>query len=688
MYHSPVVSLAAPLLVVDDDALSRLVLTRALEQAGFKYEAIGSGDAAVAWLAKNRASLVLLDLMMPPPDGYSVLRIMRGDPSMRDVPVVVLTGVDAEEEVSRAFEMGADDFVRKPFKTAELVARIRSQLSLREHVDALARREHDAKVVLELTQALASTLDFRNILYTVVRRIADVARVDRCSIVLVRDEGKIGYVVAASDDRELRDLPIDLHKYPEIRKVLETGEPLVIDDARGHPVFLDAESPPTLFRSLAILPILYEDRPLGVLFLRGKNPGAAREHELWLARTIASAMAIALRNARMMQTLRDQTRESTYARFEAERKIRALEPYADFFHSSAEGIAVVDNDANVVFSNLRASEITGRTKEELAGSDFGALIVDEDRAAFRMTIEAFAADHPAERRDFTVLRVDPTGVVEGLQRIVVSLSFVRVTDADAILLSFRDVTVDRFNAEELTKTKEFLERVIDSSVDAIISADLSGKVLLFNRSAERAFGYMARDVVHKMNVADMYPEGVAREIMRLIKKGSKGGIPGRLESYRTDVLAANGEKIPVEVSAALIVDRGVPIGSVGVMTDLRERLRMEASLTEAREELRQREKQALIAELAGAAAHELNQPLTSVLGYAEIMRRRVKLGEPVGRETEAIVAEAERMAEIVRKIGKITKYETKAYVGQSNIIDIDRSSEDPSIGSAPGKELT
>src|SRR5262249_35270538 len=152
-------------------------------------------------------------------------------------------------------------------------------------------------------------------------------------------------------------------------------------------------------------------------------------------RTIASAMAIALRNARMMQTLRDQTRESTYARFEAERKIRALEPYADFFHSSAEGIAVVDNDANVVFSNLRASEITGRTKEELAGSDFGSLVVDEDRAAFRMTIEAFAADHPVERRDFTVLRVDPTGVVEGLQRIVVSLSFVRVTDADAILLS-------------------------------------------------------------------------------------------------------------------------------------------------------------------------------------------------------------------------------------------------------------
>jgi signal transduction histidine kinase len=163
--------------------------------------------------------------------------------------------------------------------------------------------------------------------------------------------------------------------------------------------------------------------------------------------------------------------------------------------------------------------------------------------------------------------------------------------------------------------------------------------------------------------------------MRLIRSKEHGG-PGRLESHTTEILARDGSRVPVSLSAALIMDRGVPIGSVGVMTDLRDRLRMEASLSEAREELRQREKQALIAELAGAAAHELNQPLTSVLGYAEIMRRRAKLGQPITRETDAITSEAERMAEIVRKIGKITKYETKAYVGEAKIIDIEKSSED------------
>ncbi len=177
----------APVLVVDDDAVSRHVLAQALASAGLGTVVVGSGAEALAWLARETPSLVLLDLVMPPPDGFAVLRSVRDDPRSADIPVVVLTALDSDDDVARAFEAGADDFVRKPFRPVELVARIRGQLRMREYVEALGRKERDAKVVLELTQALSSTLDFRNILFTVVRRIAEVARVDRCSIVLVRD---------------------------------------------------------------------------------------------------------------------------------------------------------------------------------------------------------------------------------------------------------------------------------------------------------------------------------------------------------------------------------------------------------------------------------------------------------------------------------------------------------------------
>jgi PAS domain S-box-containing protein len=242
------------------------------------------------------------------------------------------------------------------------------------------------------------------------------------------------------------------------------------------------------------------------------------------------------------------------------------------------------------------------------------------------------------------------------------------------LFTFRDVTVERETAKELKQIKEFLELVIDSSVDGIVSADLRGKVVVFNRAASRIFGYPQGDVIGKLRVDKLYPEGIAREIMQQIKNPEVGGY-GRLEDYRVDMLSANGDKVPVTLSAALVVDNGRPIATVGVFTDIRDKLQMAARLAHAQEELRSREKQALVAELAGAAAHELNQPLTSVIAYAEMLKRQLKDNATLQHHAEVIVSEGERMAEIVRKVGKITKYETKNYVGGAKILDLEKASD-------------
>jgi signal transduction histidine kinase len=103
---------------------------------------------------------------------------------------------------------------------------------------------------------------------------------------------------------------------------------------------------------------------------------------------------------------------------------------------------------------------------------------------------------------------------------------------------------------------------------------------------------------------------------------------------------------------------------------------MEQRLQQAQEQILAQERQAIVAELAGAAAHELNQPLTSVLNYATLLKRLLTAGTPASAAAEVIEGEAERMAEIVRKIGKITKYETKSYVGKQKILDLDRASEE------------
>src|SRR5690606_13844046 len=191
-----------------------------------------------------------------------------------------------------------------------------------------------------------------------------------------------------------------------------------------------------------------------------------------------------------------------------------------------------------------------------------------------------------------------------------------------------------------------------------------GTVLLFNPAAERTYGYRADDVVGTMNVRRLYPEGQAEAIMRLIRS-EEGGPPGVLQGYEAELLGSSGERIPVVLSAALIHHRGRPVGSVGVFKDLRAKLAIEERLARAQRELAEKEQKAFIAELAGATAHELNQPLTTVMGYASLIQKRLGDDADVSHAVDAIVRDAERMAEIVRKLGKLTKYESKAYVGET-----------------------
>jgi hypothetical protein len=163
-------------------------------------------------------------------------------------------------------------------------------------------------------------------------------------------------------------------------------------------------------------------------------------------------------------------------------------------------------------------------------------------------------------------------------------------------------------------------------------------------------------------------------VMQLLRAPSHGGV-GRLEQTRLDLVTGSGELVPVNMTASILYENGREAATVGILSDLRERLLMEERLLHVQEQLEQQERQAMVAQLAGAAAHELNQPLTSILGYAQLIERQSDADAPHLRALQVILREATRMADIVRKIGRITRYETKEYVGSASIIDLDKSAE-------------
>jgi len=115
-------------LIVEDDPEARLILTKYLTSRG--YEAVEAEDGPRALEAFHREELdaLLLDLMIPPPDGWEVLQYVRGQSS---IPIVVITARDATDDVVKALQMGADDYIVKPFKLREVEARL--EAALRRH---------------------------------------------------------------------------------------------------------------------------------------------------------------------------------------------------------------------------------------------------------------------------------------------------------------------------------------------------------------------------------------------------------------------------------------------------------------------------------------------------------------------------------------------------------------------------
>ena len=115
----------ARLLIVDDDTNLRHTLGYAFRQEGFEVLTAEDGDKALASFRETHPDLVILDVMLPGRDGFEVCRVLRKE---SDVPVIMLTARDTELDKVVGLEIGADDYLAKPFSTRELVARVRAML--------------------------------------------------------------------------------------------------------------------------------------------------------------------------------------------------------------------------------------------------------------------------------------------------------------------------------------------------------------------------------------------------------------------------------------------------------------------------------------------------------------------------------------------------------------------------------
>jgi two-component system alkaline phosphatase synthesis response regulator PhoP len=116
------------ILVVDDDKEIVRLVRAYLEQAGFQVLTAYDGETALHTIRRDRPDLVVLDLMLPDRDGWDITRIIRGDSALTNLPIIMLTARVEDTDKIIGLELGADDYIAKPFNPREVVARVRSVL--------------------------------------------------------------------------------------------------------------------------------------------------------------------------------------------------------------------------------------------------------------------------------------------------------------------------------------------------------------------------------------------------------------------------------------------------------------------------------------------------------------------------------------------------------------------------------
>ena len=313
-----------------------------------------------------------------------------------------------------------------------------------------------------------------------------------------------------------------------------------------------------------------------------------------------------------------------------------------------DGILVFNQDYRVEFANQLASEITGLTKNQLVGSDFRSLLSPEDRGFLAVLPTQMRLTVDENRRVCTQFKIVTASGAPREVEICLTLAYIEGRLETYAYL--RDLS-DRVRMEtELRKTNNFLKNIILSSVDGIISADTKGRIIIFNQGAQRMLGYTAEEALREVLITDIYTPGLAKELMKKLRSPDFGG-PGKLNNTQVSLITRSGEEFPANLSAAIIYDdAGQEMASVGIFTDLRERVRLQRELEETHLKLLQSEKMASLGKLAAGVAHEINNPLGGILIYANILLEETAPEDRRRQDLKEIVDQTLRCKDIVQEL--------------------------------------
>jgi len=337
----------------------------------------------------------------------------------------------------------------------------------------------------------------------------------------------------------------------------------------------------------------------------------------------------------------------------SEDRIRASEEdYRRLFEHVGCGAYVSSKEGKFLSANPALLQMLGyESSEEFLETDLASDIYlrSQDRRRFQDMIER---DGQVIDYEVDFKRKDGSPIS------VLLTSHVRY-DKDGEVLGYEGIIVDQTQRKHmegrLREAHDFLNKIIRSSPNAIIATDLKGNIIMWNPGAEETLGYRADEVIGRMNIDQIYPEGVAKKVMKMMRGPEYGGV-GKLKALPIVYLRRDGEILEGNLSASIIYDQsGKELASVGIFVDLRERLDMEEKLRQTQEQLLQSEKLAAMGRLTSQIAHELNNPLYGIMNTLELLKTEISPESKRRKILEMALSETVRLSDLLKKMLSFSK---------------------------------
>ena len=313
----------ARILVADDDVAVLESVTWLLQENGYEVIPANGGVSCLEQLEHRTPDLLLLDILMPDADGCQLLERIKSEERWRDVPVLMLSAQPPEEASVRSLGLGAADFIRKPYRPKELLARVQVQLrsgamlrstrsALARTEEALVRAQQDAdsrRTLVDILHEVTGDLSVTELFHLLVRRAARALGVSHCSVVLARPGDEQAVVVAAFENPALQNLTIQLDRYPELQAALNSGQAVLVEDLDTHPLYEGVrhawgiEGIEVPIRSVIALPFTVDDAQHGVFLVRRtRDQDRFAPQDLEFARAVITAAVVVIQRARMVET--------------------------------------------------------------------------------------------------------------------------------------------------------------------------------------------------------------------------------------------------------------------------------------------------------------------------------------------------------------------------------------------------